>query len=107
MIARIWKGKTTIADAETYTAFMHERAVPDYQSTPGFVKLVFLKRKDEAYAYFDLITFWENMEVIHNFAGEDVEKAKYYPEDKNYLLDFPEKVTHYEVFADSIKIGYA
>jgi hypothetical protein len=40
------------------------------------------------------------MEVIKNFAGTDFEKAKYYPEDKNYLIDFPERVVHYEVFAE-------
>ena len=102
MIARIWKGITAIEDAEAYTEFMHNRAVPDYQSTPGFVNLVFLKRTDEDHAYFELITFWENMEVIRNFAGKNVEQAKYYPEDQNYLLEFPETVTHYEVFANSL-----
>ena len=39
------------------------------------------------------------MEVIKNFAGENFEKAKYYPEDKIFLLEFEENVTHYEVFA--------
>lgn len=100
MIARIWKGRTRVEDAEKYTEFMKSRAVPDYKSTDGFVKLTFLKRTDDNYAYFDLITFWENMEVIKNFAGNDVEKAKYYPEDKDFLIDFPEKVTHFEVFAE-------
>ena len=40
------------------------------------------------------------LEVIKNFAGEDYEIAKYYPEDKNYLIDFPKKVTHFEIFAE-------
>ena len=51
---------------------------------------------------FVLITFWENLEVIKNFAGEDYKKAKYYPEDKEYLLEFKENVIHYEVFADDV-----
>lgn len=100
MIARIWKGRTKLEHFEEYTTFMKERAIPDYKNTEGFVKLTFLRRQDDKYAYFDLITFWENLEVIKNFAGEDHEKAKYYPEDKNYLIDFPETVTHYEVFAE-------
>lgn len=37
------------------------------------------------------------MEAIKKFAGEDYEKARYYPEDKDYLLEFEEKVAHYEV----------
>ena len=101
MIARIWKGKTKLEHLEAYEQFMKERAVPDYSKTPGFVKLIFLKRTDSEFAYFELITFWENMEVIQNFAGKDTEIAKYYPEDQNFLLEFPKKVTHFEVFQES------
>ena len=100
MIARIWKGQTKIGHLEEYTEFMKFRAIPDYKKTDGFIKLTFLKRTDSKFAYFKLITFWENLEVIENFAGKDLEKAKYYPEDKNYLIDYPDKVTHYEVFAE-------
>ena len=32
-------------------------------------------------------------------AGQDFEKAKYYPEDTQFLLEFEENVQHYEVFA--------
>jgi heme-degrading monooxygenase HmoA len=99
MIARIWKGKTKLEHLDEYSDFMRIRAIPDYSKVDGFLKLTFLKRSDDVYAYFELITFWENMEVIKGFAGNDFEKAKYYSEDKNYLIEFPEKVTHYEVFA--------
>ena len=100
MIARIWQGKVKADDLGAYTHFMRNRAVPDYQQTAGFVKLSFLRRVEADIAYFTLITYWENLEVIKNFAGEDYEKAKYYPEDENYLLDFEEKVVHYEVFSE-------
>ena len=100
MIARIWHGRTRIEDYEVYTQFMKDKAIPDYQSTKGFIKLVFLRNISDDAGHFTLITFWENLEVIKNFAGEDFEKAKYYPEDKNYLLEFEQKVAHYEVFAE-------
>ncbi|RLD80052.1 MAG: antibiotic biosynthesis monooxygenase [Bacteroidetes bacterium] len=100
MIARIWHGKTRIEDFEEYAEFMKLKAIPDYQKTNGFVKLIFLRNTNGNVGYFKLITFWENLEVIKNFAGEDFEKAKYYPEDEHYLLEFEEKVTHYEVFAE-------
>ncbi len=100
MIARIWNGRTKNTDCETYTEFLKAKAVPDYQLTKGFIKLTFLRNINENIGYFTLITFWENIEVIKNFAGEDFEKAKYYPEDKDFLLEFNEKVIHYEVFAE-------
>lgn len=100
MIARIWHGRTRPEDYDAYTAFMKDRAIPDYQSTDGFEKLTFLRNQIDGVCHFTLITFWKNLEVIKNFAGEDYEKAKYYPEDEAYLLEFEDKVVHYEVFAD-------
>jgi len=100
MIARIWHGKTSITDYESYTDFMRSEAIPDYKKTKGFVKLTFLRNLEKNEGHFTLITFWESLEVIKNFAGEDLEKAKYYDEDKNYLLEFEDKVKHYEVFAE-------
>ena len=100
MIARIWHGRTKVEHCEAYTEFMKTVAIPDYKKTVGFVKLSFLRRIEGDVAHFDLITYWENLEVIKNFAGEDYEVAKYYPKDKDYLLEFEEKVKHYEVFAE-------
>lgn len=100
MIARIWHGRTKKQDYEAYTAFLKNVAIPDYRRTSGFKKLSFLRKIDQDTAHFTLITYWENIEVIKNFAGEDYEKAKYYPEDQNFLIEFEENVTHFEVFAE-------
>lgn len=100
MIARIWHGTTKAKDYEAYTEFMKTRAIPDYQNTAGFIKLSFLRKVEGDIAHFHLITYWENLAVIKNFAGEEYDLAKYYPEDENYLLAFEEKVTHCEVFAE-------
>ena len=100
MIARIWHGRTSLENYEAYTEFLKTRAIPDYRGTPGFIRLIFLRNIQGHEGHFTLITFWEDLNVVKNFAGEDYEKAKYYPEDKDYLLEFEEKVIHYEVFAE-------
>ena len=99
MIARIWHGKTYIEKYEEYTEFLKEVAIPDYKKTNGFRGLTFLRNITDDVGHFTLITFWENLEVIKNFAGDNYEKAKYYPEDANFLLEYEENVIHYEVFA--------
>ena len=99
MIARIWHGKTKVEDYDTYADFIIKTAIPNYSKTKGFIKLSFLRNIKENEGHFTLITYWENLAVIKNFAGDDFEKAKYYPEDDNFLLEFEEKVMHYEVFA--------
>jgi heme-degrading monooxygenase HmoA len=99
MIARIWHGKTSIENFAAYTEFLKLVAIPDYQKTNGFKGLTFLRQVQNDEGHFNLITYWENLDAIKNFAGQDFEKAKYYPEDSRYLLDFEEKVQHHEVFA--------
>ncbi len=100
MMARIWHGRTSSNDYEAYTNFLKRIAIRDYKKANGFKGLTFLRSISNGEAHFNLITYWENLEVIKNFAGEDFEKAKYYPEDAKFLLEFEEKVNHHEVFAD-------
>jgi heme-degrading monooxygenase HmoA len=99
MIARVWHGKTDKRNFEAYSEFLRKQAIPNYKKCDGFQGLSFLRTIIGQEAHFTLITYWQNMEVIRNFAGEDVERAKYYPQDKEYLLEFEERVQHYEVFA--------
>ncbi|WP_207765315.1 antibiotic biosynthesis monooxygenase family protein [Solitalea longa] len=99
MIARIWHGKTKAEKFDAYTEFLKEVAIPDYRKTPGFIRLSFLRSLKNDEGHFMLITYWENLETIKLFAGEEFEKAKYYPEDNDFLLGFEVNVQHYEVFA--------
>lgn len=48
--------------------------------------------------HFWTVTKWDSVESIKGFAGEDYEKAKYYPEDGRYLLEFEPTVRHCETF---------
>ncbi len=43
------------------------------------------------------IESWESWDAIRRFAGDDIDAAVYYPEDKEYLLTLEPKVIHYEV----------
>ena len=97
MIARIWHGRTKASDADRYRDFLIERAIPDYKSIEGNQGVHILRRIQGSEANFLTLTFWESTETIKRFAGEDIEKAKYYPEDKEFLLEFEPAVAHYEV----------
>jgi heme-degrading monooxygenase HmoA len=103
MIARIWHGKTSVENFDRYTEFLKEVAIPDYKKTKGFCGFSFLRKIKNKEGHFNLITYWQDLEVIKNFAGEDFEKAKYYPEDHDFLLEFEESVEHHEVFASNLE----
>ena len=87
------------AKADAYHEFLLASGVPDYEATPGNCGVYILRRIEGGVAHFLLLTFWESLDAIRAFAGDDVERARYYPEDKDFLLEFEPKVTHYEVLA--------
>jgi len=77
---------------------MKERAAPDYGSVDGLVHLFFTRRDEGDVAHFLLVTVWENMDVVKDFAGDDPTKAKYYPEDDKYLLEKEDYSLNHDVF---------
>lgn len=97
MIARTWHGVTPSAQADEYLDYLNRTGVPDYQATPGNRGVYVLRRLEGDRAHFLLISLWDSYDAIRRFAGEDFEKAVYYPEDTAYLLELEPTVTHYEV----------
>ena len=96
MLVRMWHGMTRAEDAPEYLRFLEARAVPDSRSVPGNLGVQILHRLDGARAHFLTVTWWESRAAIAAFAGEDIELAKYYPEDSRFLLEFERTVTHWE-----------
>jgi heme-degrading monooxygenase HmoA len=101
MIARMWHGRVPKEKAQRYRDFLKGRALPDYRSVPGNISVHILERPDGDVTHFITLTFWQDMAAIRGFAGQDVDVAKYYPEDRDFLLEFEPKVVHYEVVGQS------
>jgi len=95
---RLWHGKVAIEKADEYEKFMTTRAVPDYSSVEGLLKLYFQRKNENTVAHFLLVTIWDSLESVKKFAGDNPEIAKYYPEDDDFLLEKEKHVSMYEVF---------
>lgn len=65
----------------------------------GIIDVQVLRRDDGDVTHFLTVTRWQSEEAIQAFAGADVLKAKYYPEDRGFLLEFEPEVQHFEVVA--------
>lgn len=98
MIARMWHGRTLTAKADEYLAFLRRRALPDYRGIPGNLAAYILRRADGDITHFITLTHWESLQAIEAFAGADISRAKYYPEDSDYLLEFEPTVQHSELY---------
>ena len=98
MIVRIWHGRTTTADATAYRQFVIETGIPDYKSVKGNLGVQIWQKQEGDVMHIWTVSWWDNYDSIRAFAGDDFEKAKYYPGDKKYLLEFESAVVHYEAY---------
>ena len=100
MIARIWHGQTAAEKADEYLEYLNETGVPDYRGTEGNRGVYVLRRIEGDRAHFLTVSFWGSIEEVKSFAGPDPEKARYYPEDEGFLLEFEPQVEHYDVVVE-------
>jgi heme-degrading monooxygenase HmoA len=98
MITRIWHGRTAPRHAGIYLDFLLTDGTKEYRATPGNISVKVWKRAEMDCCHFYTVTEWVNLEAVKRFAGADYEKAVYYPEDQGILLEFEEKVYHYESY---------
>jgi heme-degrading monooxygenase HmoA len=97
MIARIWRGAVRPDDGDMYVAYIEETGFREYRQTPGNISAHMLRRDLADRTEIITLTFWDSMESIKGFAGDNPEIAVYYPEDDRYLIERPVHVEHYEV----------
>ena len=97
MIARTWRGWTAAADAEHYLEYLEETGLKEYRETEGNIGALALRSVDGERAEFLLVSFWESMEAVRNFAGNRPEVAVFYPEDDQFLVDREDWVRHFEL----------
>ena len=98
VITRMWHGTTKVKHAEVYLKYVEESGIKEYRNVKGNLSAKILRRIEDDVCHFITITEWDSYNSIREFAGEDFKKAKYYPEDKKYLLEFEPEVKHYESF---------
>ncbi len=98
MLVRLWHGATPTTKSDAYLQLMRTVAIPDYSATPGNLGAYVLHTIDGDIAHFQMLTFWENLEAIQAFAGEDHRVAKYYDFDREFLLELEPTATVYEAY---------
>ena len=103
MIARIWTGVTPAGKSDAYLEYLQRTGLADYAKVPGHRETVVLRRIADNQATFTIVTTWDSMEAIRQFAGDNPEIARYYPEDDDFLLFRNPTVEHHEIVWSSVQ----
>ncbi|WP_246533868.1 hypothetical protein [Microbacterium flavescens] len=95
-IVRMWSGVVRTADRDAYVDYVERTGMAEYRITPGNLDAWLLTRDlGDDRTEITTVSRWESFEAITRFAGADVERAVFYPEDDRFLLERDDRVRHY------------
>jgi heme-degrading monooxygenase HmoA len=103
MISRIWHGYTTEAKADTYENLLKSEILVGIgkRGIKGYQGVQLLRRNVKDEVEFVTIMWFDSIEAVREFAGEDYEKAVVPPPARAILSRFDERSQHYEVKTDT------
>jgi heme-degrading monooxygenase HmoA len=96
-VLRTWKGVTRAEDASRYVGYLTETGYRALRHTPGNLGVLGLLRMVGGQAEHVVMSLWESEEAIRRFAGDEIGRAVFYPEDDDYLVEKDLHVDHFEV----------
>jgi heme-degrading monooxygenase HmoA len=97
MIVRTWRGAVRPADLDEYLRHQADTGVGEYRETPGNRGVIVLRRQRGELVEVTTVSFWDSMDAVRAFAGDEPEKAKFYPGDDDLLAEKDAHADHYEV----------
>ncbi len=97
MIARMWRGYALPEKAEEYVKHLQTSVLPELRQIDGFQEVMLLRQDSAQVVEFIVLTFWESMDAIHKFAGEDAEVAVVAPAAQPLFREYDSNVRHFDV----------
>jgi hypothetical protein len=97
MIARHWRGWTTLADAPHYEQLLKETVLPGLKGIAGYQGGYVLRKDGEREAEFVVINLFDSLESVKQFAGDAYETPMFEPEARRLLSRIENIAHHYEV----------
>jgi heme-degrading monooxygenase HmoA len=99
MICRIWHGWTTPANADAYETLLKSEIFHWIagRHIAGYQGIELLRRQDGDLVEFITMMWFESMDAVRAFAGEDFASAVVLPAARALLHRFDDRSAHYEV----------
>lgn len=98
-IARIWRGRTTRERADEYAGYLYEHGIKPLEEKALDVQMFREDRQTES--EFVTISYWESVQAMSKFAGDDPTKIHHLERDPEFLIELPKAVQILDIVADS------
>ncbi|GHO45942.1 antibiotic biosynthesis monooxygenase family protein [Ktedonospora formicarum] len=97
MIARSWRGWTTLGNADAYERLLREKVLPGLQQIDGYQGGYVLRQEGSQEVEFVVLNFFNSLDAIRAFAGNDYTIPVFEPEARILLSRVEPIAHHYEV----------
>jgi antibiotic biosynthesis monooxygenase (ABM) superfamily enzyme len=99
MICRLWRGWTTPENADAYQRIVHTEVIPgiEARNIPGFRHIDLMRRDLAQEVEFQTLMWFDSLEAIKAFVGEDTSVSHVPPQARAVLNRFDDRAAHYEV----------
>jgi heme-degrading monooxygenase HmoA len=99
MICRLWRGWTTKENAEAYERIVRGQVIPGIEARqiPGFRSIDLVRRERDRDVEFMTLMWFDSLEAVRAFMGDDYEVAHVPAEAQAVLADFDRRSAHYQV----------
>jgi hypothetical protein len=102
-IARIWRGRTTAARADEYARYMFEHGIKPLAAKALGVQMLREDRANET--EFVTISYWESVEAMSRFAGDDPRRIHHLARDPEFLIELPTEVQVLDILSSLGQTG--
>jgi heme-degrading monooxygenase HmoA len=90
-IARIWRGRTTTANADFYQEYLYTKGVLKLKSL-GATEVQMLREDQPQESHFMVISWWPERQAMTSWAGGDPNRIRHLERDAELLIELPESV---------------
>lgn len=97
MIARLWRGWTSIENADAYEKLLREQVLPGLREINGYQDGYILRQESNGEVEFVVMNLFESLEAVQAFAGPDYTVPVFEPEARQLLSKVEPIARHYEV----------
>ena len=99
MICRLWRGWATRDNADAYERIVRGQVIPGIEARriPGFCSIDLVRRERDHDVEFMTLMWFDTLDAVKAFMGEDYEVAHVPAEAQAVLADFDKRSAHYEV----------
>ena len=97
MISRQWRGIARHSEADRYVSHLRTQTVPQLARIAGFRGASILRRDSAEGVEFLIVTTWDSIDAIRQFAGQNAEDAVVPDNVQAMMLSYDRTVAHYEI----------